>query len=171
VVGDNMAEKNTQRHFAVMGLNTFLVADKLMSNQRLCRLLKYNVRNPFDENLPDVNGEDLIHKQIKIVPKISDDELEKMSYVTAVFSNFSASVSNPEFKHTWIRFDVACPYDEWLLDGRSLRPYLIMEEIDNMFNKGRLAGIGKVQFEKADALNLTPYLGGYSMVYHIHEFN
>jgi len=164
-------EKNTQRRFAVMGMNTFIVADKLMSNQKLCRLLKYNIRNPFDENLPDVDGEELINNQILIVPKISDASTEKMSFVAAVFSDFSITMGNSEFKTTRLRFDIACPYDEWLLDGQSLRPYLIMEEIDGMFNKGRLAGIGKLQFVKAACLNLTSQMGGYSMLYTINEFN
>ena len=38
---------NTQRRFAVMGENTFRIANKLMSNQRICRLLKYHTRDPF----------------------------------------------------------------------------------------------------------------------------
>jgi hypothetical protein len=31
----------TQRRFAVMGTNAFNIANKLMQNQKLCRLLKY----------------------------------------------------------------------------------------------------------------------------------
>ena len=38
---------NTQRRFAVMGEHTFKIANKLMSNQRICRLLKYHTRDPF----------------------------------------------------------------------------------------------------------------------------
>ena len=163
--------KNTQRRFAVMGTNTFTIADKIMSNKRICRLLKYHIRNPFDENLPDVDGEELINRQILITPKIFDDDTEKMSYIVAVFDNFSVLPGNPEFKNAIIRFDIACPYDEWLLDNQSLRPYLIMEEMDKMFNEGRLAGIGKLQFIRASCLTLTPYIGGYSMWYNIHEFN
>jgi len=34
-------EQPTQRRFAVMGTNAFNIANKLMQNQRLCRLLKY----------------------------------------------------------------------------------------------------------------------------------
>ena len=164
-------ERNTQRRFAVMGNNTFLIADKIMSNKRICRLLTHHVRNPFDKELPDVDGENLIHKQILITPKIFDDDTEKMSYIVAVFNNFSVLPGNPEFKNAVIRFDIACPYDEWVLDNNSLRPYLIMQEIDTMFNEGRLAGIGKLQFVRAECLTLTPYIGGYSMWYSIHEFN
>ena len=47
---------DTQRRFAVMGANTFKIADKIMSNQRICRLLKYQVRNPFSPDLKDVDG-------------------------------------------------------------------------------------------------------------------
>ena len=66
---------NTQRRFAIMGENAFLIANKLMKNQRLCRLLKYQTRAPFSDSWtdpitkevraqPEVQGEDLINKQI-----------------------------------------------------------------------------------------------------------
>lgn len=168
----------TQRRFAVMGTNTFRIANKLMSNQRLCRLLKYPTRTPFLETdpatskpQPDVRGEDLIHKQILIIPKIFDDSTEKMSYVTAIFDDFVVNQINPEFKISTVRFDIACPYDEWILNEQSLRPYLIMQEIDTMFNEAQMAGIGTLQFYRADPLTLSPYIGGYSMRYKINEFN
>lgn len=165
-------EETSQRRFAVMGTNTFKIANKLMLNQRLCRLLKYQVRDPFNkEKYPDVDGADLINKQILIVPKIFDDSTEKMSYVTALFSNFVVNQLNPEFKISTIRFDIACPYEEWLIDDHSLRPYLIMQEIDQMFNEAKMAGIGTLQFYRADQLTLSPWIGGYSMIYNINEFN
>ena len=160
-----------QRRFSVMGTNAFKMADRLMSNQRLCRLLKYPCREPFAENLPDVNGEDLIHKQILIVPKLFDGSTEKMSYIVTVFDDFSILASNNEFKVSTVRFDVACPYDEWVLNDTSLRPYLIMQEIDNMFNQSKMQGIGNLNFWRADALTLSPWLGGYSMRYKINECN
>lgn len=165
-------EQPTQRRFSVMGENTFRIANKIMQNQRLCRLLKYQVRDPFDENkYPPVDGIDLLNKQILIVPKIFDESTEKMSYITAVFANFVVNALNPDFKLSTIRFDIACPYDEWVLNEQSLRPYLMMEEIDNMFNQAQMKGIGTLQFVRADTINLTPQIGGYSMVYQINEFN
>jgi hypothetical protein len=171
-------EKPTQRRFEVMGSNTFRIANRLMTDQRLCRLLKYQTRNPFKEvdpitqkPQPDVDGSDLIHKQILIVPKVFDDSTTKMSYVIAVFDGFVVNQMNPEFKISTIRFDIACPYDEWVLNGQSLRPYLIMQEIDDLFNESAMAGIGTLQFHRADNLVLTPWIGGYSMWYKINEFN
>lgn len=165
-------QQPSQRRFAVMGTNAFNIANKLMSNQKLCRLLKYQVRDPFDtDKYPDVDGVDLLNKQIMIMPKIFDDSTEKTSYVVAMFSNFITNALNPDFKLSTVRFDVACPYDEWVLNDKSLRPYLMMQEIDDMFNQAQMAGIGTLQFVRAESIVLTPQIGGYSMLYQINEFN
>lgn len=165
-------ETPTQRRFAVLGDNTFQIANKLMQNQRLCRLLKYQVRDPFNkEKYPDVDGADLINKQILIIPKIFDDSTEKMSYITAIFTNYVVNQINPDYKIASIRFDIACPYEEWLLDEASLRPYLLMQEVDTMFNGAKMSGIGTLQFVRAQTLTLTGEIGGYSMLYNINEFN
>ena len=165
-------QEPTQRRFAVLGTNTFNIANKLMTNQRLCRLLKYQVRDPFDKDkYEDVDGIDLLNKQIMIVPKIWDESTEKMSYIVTLFSNYTTNIINPEFKLATIRFDVACPYDEWVLNEHSLRPYLIMQEIDEMFNGAKMAGIGTLQFVRAEEIVLTSQIGGYSMFYQINEFN
>lgn len=161
----------TQRRFATMGLNVFNIANQLMQNQRICRLLKYQVRDPFSNKYPDVDGVDLINKQILIVPKIYDESTEKTSYLTAIVDNFSLDIMNSEFKYSIVRFDIACPFEEWVLDEHSLRPYLLMQEIDTMFNEGKIAGIGTMQFMRAYSLVLTPWLGGYSMEYKFNEFN
>ena len=168
----------TQRRFAVMGENTFKIASKLINNKKIPRLLKYQTRNPLlptdpitGKEQPNIDGVDLLHKQILIVPKVFDDSTEKMSYVIAVFHSFVVNQLNTEFKVSTIRFDIACPYDEWVLNGQTLRPYLIMQEIDNEFNEQKMAGIGTLQFYRADPLVLTPYIGGYSMYYKINEFN
>ena len=165
-------QQPSQRRFAVMGENAFNIANKLMQNQKLCRLLKYQVRDPFDkEKYEDVDGITLLNRQIMIMPKIFDDSTEKTSYIVAMFSNFVVNALNPDFKLSSIRFDIACPYDEWVLNDKSLRPYLMMQEIDDMFNGAKMAGIGTLQFVRAESIVLTPQIGGYSMIYQINEFN
>lgn len=161
----------SQRRFAIMGDDAFRIVNKLISNQRICRLLKYSVRNPFSEELEDVDGLELINKQVLMIPKLYDDDNWKTSYITAVFENFVINELNPDFKRTTLRFDIACPYDEWLLDTQSLRPYSLMEEVDTMFNNSKLAGIGTLQFHRSDLLNISPQLGGYTMRYLINDFN
>lgn len=161
-----------QRRFAVMGENLFKIANRLITNQKLCRLLKYQDRDPLvkDEEHPEVKGIDLLHKQIVLIPKYPEDGIE-YSYVLAVFDNFTINPNNPDFKLTRIRFDVVCPYTEWIINEGTLRPYLIMEEIDSMFNQAKLSGIGNLQFIHSTPLVLSPQLAGYSMYYQINEFN
>lgn len=164
-------QKPTQRRFSVMGTNAFSMANKLMQNQNLCRLLKYQVRDPFEDKYEDVDGILLLNKQIMITPKIWDEDTEKTSYIVALFNSFVTNMINPDFKIDNLSFDVACPYDEWVLDGQSLRPYLIMEEIDKMFNGTQMAGIGTLEFVRADRNVFTSQIGGYTMQYRINEFN
>lgn len=165
-------ERPTQRRFAVMGENAFHMANKLMKDQELCRLLKYQVRDPFDSNkYEDVDGVLLLNKQIMITPKIWDDSTEKTSYVVALFNNFVTNIMNKDYKIDTIGIEVACPYDTWVLNGHSLRPYLIMERIDNLFNGAQMSGIGTLQFVRADRTVFTSQIGGYTMQYQIDEFN
>lgn len=162
----------TQRYFSVMGTNTFNIANKLMQNQNICRLLKYQVKDPFDEKkYENVDGLTLLNKQIMITPKIWDESTEKTSYIVALFESFTLNAFNPDYKIDTISFDIACPYDEWVLDGHSLRPYLIMQEIDNTFNRAEMAGIGTLEFVRAERCVFTSQIGGYTMLYRINEFN
>ena len=55
----------TQRRFSVMGNNTFKIANKLMQNQRICRLLKYPTKDPFEKVDPITNKDKAIPKQLQ----------------------------------------------------------------------------------------------------------
>lgn len=167
-------QKADQRNFKVMGENLFTIVNKLANNQRVCRLLKYNDSEPFirDEKHPDIlDGTSLINNQIVIIPKFQELIETESSFVVVVFDNFIINPANPDFKISTVRFDVACPYTEWIVNESNLRPYLIMQEIDLMFNKAKMSGIGNLQFVSAMPLTLSPQMGGYSMRYSINEFN
>ena len=149
-----MEQQATQRRFAVMGENLFRILNKLITNQRLCRLLKYQNEDPFSKELPDVDGLELINNSICITPKIPEKDGKETAYVMVVFDRFIVNTNNPDFKISTVRFD-----------------YLIMQEIDTMFNQAKMSGIGNLQFVSSSALTLSPHLGGYSMLYSINEFN
>lgn len=160
-----------QRRFAVMGENLFKVLDKLVNNQTICRLLKYQTTNPLSKELPDVDGIDLLNKQLIIVPKIPENDDIECSFIIVVFDKYIVNPSNDDFKLSTLRFEVVCPYEEWLVDEGNLRPYLLMQEIDGMFNQAKLSGIGKLQFSHCVPLTLSPQMGGYTLYYTINEFN
>lgn len=154
-----------------MGDNIFKVAVKLTKDKQLCRLLSYTDRSPLSKDKPEVNGADLLHRNILVVPKPPDELLTKENFVVVLFDNFVVDDANTDFKLATIRFNIICPFDEWLVEETALRPYLIMERIDNLFNGQKLAGIGNLKLETAEELVISPQLGGYNMEYSVHEFN
>ena len=81
----------TQRNFAVMGENLFHIISKIIENKKVCRLLKYQDANPLAVDKPDVDGTDLLHKQIIIVPRIPEEGIE-CSFVIVVFDNLYPSL-------------------------------------------------------------------------------
>lgn len=161
----------SQRRFAVMGENIFKVALRLTKDQELCRLLHYTDKTPLSPQKEDVDGLDLLHKNILVVPKLPDTAMQKENYILVVFDNFYADSYNKDFKISVVQFNIICPYDEWLLEENSLRPYLLMERIDTLFNEHKLAGIGNLKFSRGEELIVSPQLGGYSLTYQVHEFN
>lgn len=160
-----------QRKFTVMGDNIFQIVLKLAKDQDLCRLLYYTDRTPLSKEKEDVKGMELLHKNILMVPNMPDDSLLKDNFVVVIFENFDVDNDNNDFKISTIRFDVLCPFDEWLIEESSLRPYLIMTEIDKLFNGLPLKGIGNLKFDRAEMLVVSPQVGGYTMWYSVHEFN
>jgi hypothetical protein len=84
-------------------------------------------------------------KQIKIVPKLKVDKPE-FCYVIISFDNFTPNMTNPEFRDNIISFDIVCHFDQWNLKDMQLRPYKIAAEIDSMFNRKKLTGIGEILF-------------------------
>lgn len=165
-----MAE--TQRRFEVMGEDIYKMTERIMENQTLLKLLKFTDENPLEH--PDLTQDEIdkmLHENVLIVPKIPDEDEKKQSYLIMLLDNYVVDPVNADFKNAAIRFDVICPLDHWIINNKSLRPYLIMNEIDKMFNEKKLAGIGNLSFQKASRLVVSPYLGGYSLVYGHTEFN
>lgn len=160
-----------QRRFAVMGQNLFIILFKLLKNQNLCKLLYYTDRDPLSSQKADVDGHSLINKNLLVIPKQPDDLLTKENFVIVSFDSFYINPINKEFKIGAIQLSIVCPFDEWVLDTNSLRPYLIMQEIDKELNGQKINGIGTLNFIGASRLAYSPQLGGFTMEYQNNEFN
>ena len=154
-----------------MGENIFQIAKMISRDQTICRLLHYTNKNPLTKKYPDIKGADLLHQNILVVPKPPDSLLTKENFIVVLFDNFVLDKYNKDFKISTVRFNIICPFDEWLIEEESLRPYLLMQQIDSIFNEKKLSGIGNLKFENAEELIISPQLGGYNMEYSVHEFN
>lgn len=142
-----------------------IITDWMLKNKRLKKLLHYTVPNAME--LAPISQEDsvaLINKNIKMVPKLYIDD-KTLNYVIITFDNFIPNATNPEFRDNTIFFNIVCHYDQWVLQDFKLRPYRIAAEIDTMFNKQHLTGIGKLEFFGASQIVLNDEFAGISLMY------
>ena len=131
-----------------------IIVDAIYKNPRIQRLLYYTTSDALDRpNLTNDQQLELLEHNIKIVPKIKVDN-EKYNYLLVSFNNFLLS-NNPEFRDNIIEFDIICHLDNWQLRDFALRPFKIAAEIDYMFNKKKLTGIGTLEFLSAQEKVLT----------------
>lgn len=142
-----------------------LIANMLIKNKRLRKLLKNTTRNALDgPNISDKEAVEMFGKEIKNVPKLIIDKSLK-NYIIINFDNFVTNETNPEFRDNIIEFDIVCHFDQWQLEDFALRPYRIAAELDTMFNDKRLTGIGKLEFFGASQVSYNAEYGGICLFY------
>lgn len=141
-----------------------LLVDKMLKDERLKRLLHYTTKDALEKpNIGEDASIELIGKNIKNVPKLYVDE-KVYNYIFILFDDFQPS-RNPEFRNNSISFVILCHYDQWQLKDFSLRPYKIAAEIDSLFNKKKLTGIGELQFASGNLVNHNDEFGGIVLTY------
>lgn len=142
-----------------------LIIDKLLHNQKLLKMLYYTQKDCL--SAPDLTGAQklsMIDKQIKIIPSLEIKQ-DCPNYIIITFDNYMPNATNPEFRDCIISFDILCHPDHWNLGNFQLRPHKIAGEIDEMFDKKYLTGIGKVDFLGSKNLLLNDQLMGLSLMY------
>lgn len=143
-----------------------IIISKICQNQRLLKLLYYNVPNALAQPaLSDDQLGEVIKNNIKLVPKTYVED-EYRNYLIIKFDNFLPGL-NPEFRNNTIEFDILCNYENWQLDGYALRPIKIMAEIDSMFNGARLTGAGLTEFGGATDIIATDQMAGYCIFFNV----
>ena len=141
-----------------------LLVDKILSNERLKKLLYYTTKDALNKpKLTEEESLSLFGKQIKVVPKLYVDG-SVLTYMIISFDNFVES-GNPQFRDNIIEFDIICHFDQWALQDFDLRPYRIAAELDSMLDKQKLTGIGLIEFLGANQIILTDEFAGLCLMY------
>ena len=142
-----------------------LIANKIMSDQDLLKMLYYTQPDCLQaDDLTGIEIVSMLHKQIKIVPKI-DIDTDCPNYIIISFDNFTPNKKNPEFMDCTINFDIFCHPDHWNMGNFALRPYKIAGRINKLFNNQKLTGIGDVNLVSGNNLILNNQLMGLSLIY------
>lgn len=151
--------------FLAVEKDSSIIISELLNNNRLKRLLFYSSKDALTQpNLTQEESVSLVGNYIKIIPKIKIDKDTK-TYLLLRFNNFTPNVRNPEFRDNIIEFDIVCHFDQWELNDFQQRPFKIAAEIDTMFNKKHLTGIGVLQFVSGEPFVLTDEFGGFCLRY------
>lgn len=142
-----------------------LIVDKICKNDNLKKLLYYNTKDCYNRpKLTDEQTQELMNKNILIVPKLYVDP-EALVYLMIHLDNFSPT-TNTEFRDNMVEFDIICHFDSWNLGDFKLRPFMIASELDSMFNKSRLTGIGLLEFAGCSEMVLNDEFAGLCLRYY-----
>lgn len=144
-----------------------IIVRDMLANDRLKKLLFYEDKNCL--KLPSLTQEQtlsLIDNQIMICPKIEIDK-SMFSYVSITFDDFIPNATNPQYRDNTIIFDIICHLNSWNLGDFQLRPYRIAGELDSMFDKKHIFGIGELSFVGAKQIMINDEFGGVSLIYYV----
>lgn len=151
--------------FLAMDKDLGIITDAILKNKNLKKLLYYTTPYALrNKELTEEESVELIGKNIKIIPKLYIDG-SVLNYIIISFDNFTMNGTNPEFRDSIITFDIICHFDQWQLEDMQLRPYRIAAEIDSMFDKKHLTGIGVLQFLGASQIVLNDEFAGLTLMY------
>jgi hypothetical protein len=65
---------------------------------------------------------------------------------------------------------VICHTSLWRLETSELRPFCLLNELDEMFSEGKVIGIGKSEFKRCHIVGDNENYMGYRLVYKDYEF-
>lgn len=155
-----------QSSFLSVEKDSAIIASEILKNERLKKYLVCNIEglDPLRYDIKPEDERNLKEHIIKFAPKIKVGSPE-FNYLVIKFNGFSPNIQNPEFRNNIIEFDIVCHFDRWNLGNFQQRPFKIAAEIDSMFNKKHLTGIGVLQFVSGDPFILTDEFGGFCLRY------
>lgn len=154
-----------------LGINLVSMANLLLKNTRLCRLLKYTDEDPLSKELhEDPKKNEILHRNIKVVPLVNEEDNNSESTIVLVFTDGEV-MDNKEFKALSFDVVVYTPLSEWLLNDINLRPFLIMSEVEKTLKNKRVESLGTIQYEGFNFQLVTDIMSSYRMRFTIDVFN
>lgn len=158
------------RNSVEIGENLFKIANLLLSNSRLGRLLKYTDMEPFSKEHNDIAQRELLHNNIKVVPLVKEEESNTESVVVIIF-NEGEVLDNKEFKNLFFDIMIYTPLKEWILNDVNLRPFLIMSEIEKSLKNKKIESVGTVNYHGFSLSLVTDIMSCYKMRFSIDVYN
>lgn len=160
------------RQFQEMGENLQTIIKRLLANQDLLKLLYYTDKDPLNKEdlTQEVIQKEIFNKLIKIVPKVDAVETAKSIIAFRVVDGQRLS-SNTEFQRIDVSFEVFVPLTQWILKSDSLRPFLIMGELQKSLEGKTINGLGKMVYNDFSLNFLTEEISCYMMNFSLETYD
>jgi hypothetical protein len=147
------------------------IAKNLLSNQNLCRLLKYSDIDPLSPAKQQIEGISILNKNIRIIPLVRQDEQNSESKIVLLFADGESYEENNSFSKVTMKIQIFCPLSEWIMVGETIRPFEIISEIKNSLSGKRINGLGVLSVKGFRLITLTEEMGCYEMECGFNEFS
>lgn len=145
------------------------VTARLLSDQELCKLLYYNDYDPLShQDFPTTSF--LLNDRIRFTPTVKPDEESKCSIVM-VIAGGNISIQNQDYRDVYLHLFIYVPYNEWVISGDELRPFLIMSKVESLLKGKEIGGFGRLQSEEFELALSTEVVAGYRMAFKIDVFS
>lgn len=156
------------RHCAELGKNLQIIMKRLLANQNFCKLLYYTDKDPLSQ--AEVVAKDILNNGLEIVPKNNPVE-EANAKVILVLQNANKIGGNNEFRNIHLVFYIYTPITQWIIKDENLRPFLIMEEIQNSLEGKNINGLGTLRSGDITLSGITQQMTCYTLEFFITDFS
>lgn len=162
----------TVRYCADMGENLQKIVSRLMANDNLINLLYYTDKDPLSQpHLTNEQKRELVfEKLIKVIPRVGPKETATSVICLRVDSARNVS-ENSEFKTVRFSVEVFVPLTQWILKSDSLRPFLILGEIEKSLRGKTINGLGKMEGGDFSLNFLTEEISCYEQIFSIVSYD
>ena len=171
---DYLKETSSVRFLGELGPNLIKVAEKLLANQKLLRLLMYTDKDPLNPNKPNISKKDVYKNgrdgNIRVIPKILD-KTEDTSVLSLMVLKGVPSPENIEVLDIYISIEIFVPNNQWVIKGENLRPYAIMGEIQRSLEGEEINGLGTINGSGFSVHFFSEEMSDFMMNYTITQFN
>lgn len=163
--------KSSVKYGQELGSITIRIAQYLLKNQNLCKLLINTDLEPLSPTHGEIeNPLELLNKNLLVTPYVDPNDQTTESKVTIVCGQGSI-VSNRDNEALYFNVGVYTPFKKWRIAGNDLRPYAIMSEIRKSIQDMRINGLGEIKYNGFSLANLTSQMGVFSMEFEVLAFS
>jgi hypothetical protein len=155
-----------------LGINLVKMANLLLENSRLRRLLKYTDQDPLSKTLhEEIDKKTVLHRNIKVVPLVNEEEENTESTIVLIFNTGDIDDNNKEFKNLLFDVMVYTPLNEWIINDINLRHFLIMSEVEKSLKNKRVESLGTIDYRGFGIHLITDIMSCYRMRFAINVYN